>query len=62
MRTRTLHGQRNTSSEKVQQNLQKIEDLFVALEKANIIPVAEGEQMSLLDEGGMEKVYVRQFK
>lgn len=39
----------------------KIEDLFAALEKANIIPVVEEEQMSLLDEG-MEKVYVHQFK
>lgn len=38
----------------------RIEDLFVALEQAKIIPTIE-EQMSLIDEG-TEKVYVHQFK
>jgi DNA processing protein len=38
----------------------RIEDLFAALEKANIIPTVE-EQMSLFDEG-TDKVYVHQFK
>lgn len=38
----------------------RIEDLFAALEKANIIPTVE-EQMSLIDER-TDKVYVHQFK
>jgi DNA processing protein len=38
----------------------RIEDLFTALEKANIIPTVE-EQMSLIDER-TDKVYVHQFK